>query len=72
MNEDKLVFVSSRVLTQDRFFLEAFPTDVIEHCKFCEYQPNGLVDCHLLIGFWFLRSPMHVFLVEKLIGRRME
>lgn len=29
MNEDKLVFVSLRVLTQDQFFLEAFPTDVM-------------------------------------------
>lgn len=29
MNEDKLVFVSLRKLTQNQVFLEAFPTDVL-------------------------------------------
>lgn len=29
MNEDKLVFVSLRMLTQDQVFLEEFPTDVV-------------------------------------------
>lgn len=30
MNEDKLVFVSLRMLTQNQVFLEAFPTDVCD------------------------------------------